>query len=246
MKYLVNQIGISALSILLATATCNNSASSSENNDYETAIAAADAAMQAPATPAAAEPEQDKALEKRDTVEIKTSMGDITVVLYNETPQHRDNFLKHVNSGYYDGILFHRVIRNFMIQTGDPLSKDSDPSNDGTGGPGYRVPAEFVPGLKHNKGTLAAARDNNPEMASSGSQFYICHAAAPWLDGQYTIFGETISGLDVVDKIASSKTGMNDRPLEDIKILSTRHVNAPKSAAAAPAGKDKKSSKKNK
>jgi len=235
MKYLLNQIGISALSILLATATCNNTASESSTEEINsTEISAAEPMTSDPVV---------KPAEKRDTVEIKTSMGDITVVLFNETPQHRDNFLKHVTSHYYDGVLFHRVIANFMIQTGDPLSKDADPNNDGTGGPGYRVPAEFVPGLKHVKGSLAAARDNNPEMASSGSQFYICHVATPWLDGQYTIFGETIKGLDVVDKIAMVQVGMNDRPVKDVKIISTTHVNAAKAPATEKPASGKKSGK---
>lgn len=223
MNLFKSTVGISSIAILLATATCNNSAGS-EASGYEDAIAASDAAMNAPVTE-----EETKQIEqeKRDTVLISTSMGDIKVVLYNETPKHRDNFLKHVSSGYYNNVTFHRVIKDFMIQTGDPNSRDNDPNNDGMGGPDYRVPAEIVPGLRHNRGTLAAARDGNPEMASSGSQFYICHAAAPWLDGQYTIFGETIAGLDVVDKIATVKTGPNDRPLENILILGTRHLNAP-------------------
>ena len=158
-------------------------------------------------------------------------MGDIVVVLYNETPLHHDNFLKLVNSNFYNGILFHRVIRNFVIQTGDPLSKDADPTNDGMGGPGYLIPAEISPLYRHNKGSLAAARTENPERASSGSQFYICHTAIPSLDGQYTVFGETVKGLDIVDKIAAVPTGMNDRPNAPVKIISMKHINAPKTEA---------------
>lgn len=237
MKYILNNIGITTIAILFATATCNNTNSTSEetSNSDNTTTEIAPVVEEVNDTVIAQE--------KRDTVEIKTTMGDITVVLYNETPLHRDNFLKLVNSKFYDGILFHRVIKGFMIQTGDPLSKDGDPNNDGTGGPGYRVPKEFIPGFRHVKGTLAAARDGNPEMASSGSQFYICHAAAPWLDGQYTIFGETIAGLDVVDKIAEVKIGQNDRPVEAIKIISTRHVNAPKAEKGKKAEKASKGSK---
>lgn len=107
---------------------------------------------------------------------IETPNGDMTVRLYDETPAHRDNFKKLVAQGYYDGTLFHRIIENFMIQGGDPNSKDDDPLNDGQGGPGYTVPAEFKTTLFHKRGALAAARQPdqvNPQRASSGSQFYI-------------------------------------------------------------------------
>ncbi|TVR39913.1 MAG: peptidylprolyl isomerase [Bacteroidia bacterium] len=108
---------------------------------------------------------------------ISTDKGDIVVALYDKTPQHRDNFIKLVQDGFYDGLLFHRVISGFMIQTGDPLSRDAVPGEPlGTGGPGYTIPAEIIPGLFHHKGALAAARQGdqaNPERRSSGSQFYI-------------------------------------------------------------------------
>ena len=207
MKYLLNHIGITALSVLLATATCNNSSDAAKEETYtDSSIGAMAPDPAEQAAPA------DTIKKDRDSVLIKTSMGDIVVVLYNETPLHHDNFLKLVNSNFYNGILFHRVIRNFVIQTGDPLSKDADPTNDGMGGPGYLIPAEISPLYRHNKGSLAAARTENPERASSGSQFYICHTAIPSLDGQYTVFGETVKGLDIVDKIAAVPTGMNDRP----------------------------------
>lgn len=112
--------------------------------------------------------------ERKKDVLLQTSMGDIVIRLSDSTPLHRDNFLKLVKVGYYDSILFHRVIPNFMIQGGDPNSKNAAAGQLlGNGGPSYRVPAEFVPGLFHKKGVIAAARDNNPEKASSGSQFYI-------------------------------------------------------------------------
>ena len=194
--------------------------------------------------------------DKMTQILIKTSLGDITVALYNETPQHRDNFIKLVKESYYDGVLFHRIIKGFMVQTGDPDSRDAKPGQRlGMGGPGYRVPAEFVPSLYHKRGAVAAARDNNPAKASSGSQFYIVDGevypqdklnmiaartgktfspeqiqayttvgGAPFLDGDYTVFGEVVSGMDVVDKIAAQEKDGNDRPLKDIKIISAKIV----------------------
>ncbi|MCB9235785.1 MAG: peptidylprolyl isomerase [Bacteroidia bacterium] len=196
---------------------------------------------------------------------IHTDFGDMTVLLYDDTPQHRDNFVKLAKEGFFDGTLFHRVIMNFMIQGGDPNSKDpAQKGMWGQGGPGYTIPAEFNPKHLHKKGALAAARqgDNvNPQRKSSGSQFYIVHGqpvnpqtltqmeaqvkqmvdpaftyseearteylrngGTPFLDMQYTVFGEVISGIEVVDKIASVPTGPGpspgqaDIPLEDIKI----------------------------
>uniref|UniRef100_Q3AQW6 Peptidyl-prolyl cis-trans isomerase n=1 Tax=Chlorobium chlorochromatii (strain CaD3) TaxID=340177 RepID=Q3AQW6_CHLCH len=151
------------------------------------------------------------------TVTIKTSMGDITVRLYDDTPLHRDNFTKLVNEKYYDGIRFHRVIEGFMIQTGDPLSRfEEKRAMHGTGGPSERIPAE----IKHpnKRGTLAAARDNNPQRASSGSQFYINQIDNDYLDGQYTVFGVVESGIEVVDEIAGVATDMNDNPITPVLI----------------------------
>lgn len=148
---------------------------------------------------------------------IKTSLGDITISLYDDTPKHRDNFIKLTDEKYYDGIRFHRVINDFMIQTGDPLSRfDDKRAMHGTGGPSYRVPAEIR--FPNKRGTLAAARDNNPQKASSGSQFYINHKDNSFLDGQYTVFGVVESGMEVVDKIATVKTDMNDNPLTPVTI----------------------------
>ena len=232
---------------------------------------------------------------KMTKVKLETSLGDIVVELYNETPQHRDNFVKLVKEGFYDGVLFHRVINNFMIQTGDPDSKTAGPDDLlGGGDPGYTIEAEFVfPKYFHKRGALAAARTGdqfNPERRSSGSQFYIVtgqvfgteqlmgmlqakkqdifrrlvmenqdkikqlqesndeagiHAlqdelirqteaeaqfdelieayttigGTPHLDGQYTVFGEVVEGMDVVDRIQNTTTGRMNRPTVDIKII---------------------------
>jgi len=154
---------------------------------------------------------------------IETTQGKITIELFDDTPKHRDNFEKLVTEKYYDGIRFHRVIKDFMIQGGDPLSKDdSKRMMHGTGGPDYRVPAE----IKHSnkRGTLAAARDNNPQKASSGSQFYINHNNNLFLDGEYTVFGTVVEGLDVVDKIANVKTDMRDNPIDAVTMKSIRAI----------------------
>lgn len=189
-------------------------------------------------------------------VRIKTSVGDITLVLYDDTPLHRDNFLALIKKNFYDGVLFHRVIPGFMIQTGDPNSKGAKPGTQlGSGGPGYTIPAEFKANRYHKKGALAAARQGdevNPSKASSGSQFYIVVGkvategqlaslessgrhpkftdaqkkdyttvgGTPFLDTQYTVFGEVTGGLDVVDKIAMMDRDKSDRPNVDVKILS--------------------------
>ncbi len=202
-------------------------------------------------TAVAQEKEQNNT-DKMTKVLLKTSLGDIIIELSNETPQHRDNFIKLVNEKYYDGVLFHRIIQGFMIQTGDPDSKTAKPGQRlGMGGPSYRIPAEFVPSLYHKRGAVAAARDNNPQKASSGSQFYIVDGktfdetylsmieqrtgktftpeqkqvystmgGAPFLDGDYTVFGMVLEGMDIVDKIAAQPKDPNDRPMEDIKIIS--------------------------
>lgn len=247
--------------------------------------------------------------DKKDAlVELKTSMGDIVVELYNDTPLHRDNFLKLVGEGFYDGVLFHRVIDSFMIQTGDPKSKDAAAGEMlGAGDPGYTIEAEINYPHHYNKyGALAAARtgDNiNPERRSSGSQFYIVtgrpvtgnqleamqmrqheeelkkvfsdlvkqnrdsieamqkindregleklrqrlisetestvdtkplpeklktdyltQGGAPHLDGAYTVFGEVVKGMDIVEKIEKVETDRNDRPLEDVKVISAHII----------------------
>lgn len=197
---------------------------------------------------------------KRDVL-LQTSMGDITIRLSDSTPLHRDNFLKLVKVGFYDSLLFHRVIKDFMIQGGDPNSKRAQPGQQlGGGGPPYRVPAEFRQTLFHKRGVIAAARDNNPEKASSGSQFYLAQGKVftdaeldnvetqrlggrkipayqrevyktlggiPHLDQGYTVYGEIVKGIDVVDKIAvveTSKGKDRDRPLMDVRILKAKLV----------------------
>ncbi len=243
-------------------------------------------------------------------VTIKTDLGEMKAILYDETPKHKENFLKLVNEGFYDSLLFHRVINSFMIQGGDPESKGAAPGQRlGSGGPGYTVPAEFVDGLFHKKGALSAARQGdqvNPERASSGSQFYIVQGqvtpiealgsgpnqsqmiaafqecmrnhpdselaqeyrkvmeenpgnnqaieqkvietvddlseltgmpiksmseaqmqaystigGTPFLDDQYTVFGEIISGLEIIDVIAAVTTAPGDRPVEDVMMFMT-------------------------
>ena len=174
--------------------------------------------------------------------DIITSKGTMRVKLYSKTPKHRDNFIKLVKENYYDSVRFHRVIEGFMIQTGDPYSRDTAKIDLwGQGGPDYTVPAEFVNEYWHKKGALAAARRGdmaNPTKASSGSQFYIVHDenACLHLDGQYTIFGEVVDGLDVIDKIATVDVDRYDRPYEDVFITAIKPVvTEPVAPAEVPA-----------
>ncbi len=172
--------------------------------------------------------EKVKLLPDEPVFDIITNYGTIKVKLYSKTPKHRENFAKLALSGYYDGLLFHRVIKNFMLQTGDPYTRDTSKVADyGKGGPDYTIPAEFVPEYKHKKGALAAARRGdaaNPMKESSGSQFYIVQDAAgcSHLDGAYTVFGETIEGFDVIDKIAAVETNSRDLPLQDVRIIAIK------------------------
>ncbi len=164
-----------------------------------------------------------KPTSKDDLVTLTTPQGEIKLVLFDETPKHKANFLKLAKSGYYDGTTFHRVINQFMIQGGDPNSKDADPNNDGQGGPGYTIPAEIESQFKHVRGAVAAARQGdqmNPKRESSGSQFYLVQNSqgTPFLDGQYTVFGMTVAGLDAVDKIAQVPKNPGDRPKEPVKM----------------------------
>lgn len=155
-----------------------------------------------------------------NTVVIKTSMGDIEIELFEkDAPKHVENFKKHVRSGFYEKTTFHRVIPGFMIQGGDPNSKDADRSNDGQGGPGYTVPAEIK--AKHEKGSIAGARlgdQVNPKKESSGSQFYIVTGEASHLDGQYTVYGKVVKGLDVALKIENVKRDAMDNPEQKVVI----------------------------
>jgi peptidyl-prolyl cis-trans isomerase B (cyclophilin B) len=207
-----------------------------------------------------------------DYYEIETRFGTMTIGLYDATPQHRDNFRKLVEEGFYDGTTFHRVIAGFMAQGGDPNSKDDDPMNDGAGGPGYTIPAEFHAKYYHKKGAIAAARQGdqvNPARASSGSQFYIVHGqvtdsatlgqmeaqmqamdstfafsdaavetyttvgGTPFLDSQYTVFGEVVDGMAVLDSLATTPTArsqgrqvhpaLQDQPVEKVE-MTIRHL----------------------
>ena len=170
---------------------------------------------------------------------METTHGTMKIRLYDKTPQHRDNFAKLVSENYYDGIRFHRVIEGFMIQTGDPFSRDTAMIDSwGIGGPDYTVPAEFIAEYGHKKGAIAAARKGdmaNPKKASSGSQFYIVHdpEVCRQLDGQYTVFGEVTEGLEVIDAIAGVATDRRDRPYEDVMIISIKKVEYEEPAAAA-------------
>ena len=169
--------------------------------------------------------------------EIKTTHGTMKLRLYSKTPKHRDNFVKLVAEKYYDGLRFHRVIDGFMIQGGDPFSRDTAMINRwGTGGPDYTIPAEFVPEYRHKKGAMAAARKGdmaNPKKASSGSQFYIVQdeEGCSHLDGEYTIFGEVYEGLAVIDVIASVATDPYSRPYEDVIIESITPLGLPEPEA---------------
>lgn len=194
---------------------------------------------------------------KISVAEIETDYGMIEIELYEGTPKHKENFIKLANENFYNGVLFHRVIKDFMIQTGDPESKNAKPGQMlGNGGPGYQIDAEIDTAYFHVKGAIAAARmgDNvNPEKKSSGSQFYIVQGkkftdndlnriemrtnkklsqrqrnaytnigGTPHLDGAYTVFGEILNGLNVVDSIAAASTDRRDRPEVDIKIKSVK------------------------
>lgn len=168
---------------------------------------------------------------KRVYVEMETTMGNIQLVLYNDTPQHRDNFVKLVKEGFYDGLLFHRVIEGFMIQGGDPDSRNAAPGQLlGEGEAGPAIDAEIEPYIRHKRGALAAARegdDVNPERKSSSCQFYIAWGKYAHLDGKYTVFGEVTQGLDVVESINGVATDANDRPVADVRIVKARIIPAP-------------------
>lgn len=170
-------------------------------------------------------------VDEEPVFDIVTNMGTIRVKLYSDTPMHRNNFVKLASERFYDGILFHRVIKNFMIQAGDPNSKDESlRSRWGQGGPGYNIPAEIVDTHSHKKGALAAARKGdkaNPMKESSGSQFYIVSSQenCAHLNGDYSIFGETLSGFDVIDAISNVPVGEKDIPQTPVVIERVELVN---------------------
>ena len=147
------------------------------------------------------------------------SWGDIVLKFYPDVaPDHAKNFCKLAAQNFYDGTTFHRVIPGFMVQGGDPNSKNTDRSNHGMGGPGYHIKAEFN-NTQHKRGVLSMARAQDPD--SAGSQFFICVADSSFLDGQYTAFGEVVSGLDVVDRVVGVKRDGRDNPLERIEVTVT-------------------------
>lgn len=224
MKALMKTSFCVLLSCFVLAGCGNNAARKAEE---QAQIAAADSLAAAQAEQKLSE--KIASLPEEPVFDIITTMGVIKVKLYAKTPKHRENFERLALSKFYDGILFHRVINGFMIQTGDPLTKDPEApaSSYGTGGPGYNVSAEFVPEYSHLKGALAAARRGdaaNPLKESSGSQFYIVQdpLACSHLDGEYTIFGQTIEGFDVIDAIAAVETDGRDRPLQDVKIVTIK------------------------
>ena len=234
----------SFVALSFATISCSNSSAQQQTDHNKN--------LKAVVTTAPQDVKADEN-QKEQLVKISTDYGDMVIKLYNETPKHRDNFIKLAKEGFYNGTIFHRVIKSFMIQGGDPESKNAIAgAMYGNGGPGYTVPAEFNKKLFHKKGALAAARlgdGQNPTKASSGSQFYIVQGkkysnleintleqrmgrmipseqkeaymtlgGTPFLDMNYTVFGEVIEGLDVIDKIAAVKTLQGNRPEKDIKM----------------------------
>jgi len=147
---------------------------------------------------------------------IRTNLGDITLKFFPEVaPNHVNNFIELAKKGFYNGTTFHRVVPKFVIQGGDPNSKNPDRSKHGMGGPGYQVKAEFNK-KPHRRGTLSMARSAHPD--SAGSQFFICVADIPSLDGQYTVFGEVVKGIEVVDKIVSQPRDGNDNPKDKVEM----------------------------
>jgi len=155
--------------------------------------------------------------EQAPHVILKTKFGEMEIVLFPDlAPKHVESFLKLANSGFYNGTIFHRILPGFMIQGGDPLTKDPANKNKyGTGGPGYTVPAEFSK-VVHEKGILSAARTQDPN--SAGSQFFIMVAKAPHLDGQYTVFGEVVKGVEVAETIVNQPRDLRDNPVERIEM----------------------------
>jgi peptidyl-prolyl cis-trans isomerase B (cyclophilin B) len=147
---------------------------------------------------------------------IRTNLGDITLKFFPEVaPNHVNNFIELAKKGFYNGTTFHRVVPRFVIQGGDPNSKNPDRSKHGMGGPGYQIKAEFNK-KPHRRGTLSMARSAHPD--SAGSQFFICVADSSFLDGQYTLFGEVVKGMEVVDKIVSKPRDVNDNPKDRIEM----------------------------
>lgn len=253
-RLLIISFSCMAMMVLMSASSCEDNKKTSESTPAEMEQTnSTDVSSNAEATEETSAVSEDF---KDAKVLIKTKFGDMVVQLYDETPLHKANFLKLVNEHYYDDLLFHRCIKGFMIQGGDPNSKGASPNQFlGGGSPGYTIPAEFNPKFVHKKGALCAARQGdqvNPRKESSGSQFYIVQGTplndmqlaqsevyaaqnmpgfkysneqkeayktiggTPQLDMAYTVFGEVISGLNVIDSIAAQPTAKGDRPLENI------------------------------
>ncbi|MGN0201727.1 MAG: peptidylprolyl isomerase [Candidatus Cryptobacteroides sp.] len=225
MKRMIFRLGLMLMAAAMA-AGCNSAAKKAEAE-----AAAEQARLDSIAAVEKAIKEQ-IAMEKMTTLpeepvfNIETNLGTIKIKLYSKTPKHRDNFEKLALTGFYDSLLFHRVINGFMIQGGDPYTRDTSKAavaKYGQGGPGYTIPAEFVPEYTHKKGAIAAARRGdiaNPKKESSGSQFYIVQdeKTCAQLNGEYTVFGETVAGLEVIDRIASVATDVRDCPIKEVRI----------------------------
>lgn len=249
MRKLISTITVLAILVLVSCGSSNKT-----NNDADNKQKAKQETKEVKSSSEKAMDEntEEKSEPKDSTlVKLTTDYGEMVIYLYDKTPKHKANFIKLAKKGFYDGTIFHRVIKDFMIQGGDPDSKNAPAGKMlGNGGPGYTIPAEFVNEYYHKKGAVAAARlgdQVNPEKASSGSQFYIVQGrpltnqqmiqiqqrnkfpytneqkreytsigGTPFLDGGYTVFGEVIKGMDVIDKIAAVKTGRADRPVNDV------------------------------
>ncbi len=237
---------IAFISLSLMNVSCSNTIAQDQPEAQEANEVVASEQIEA-------EVAQEEVVQIEQLVKVSTDYGDMVIKLYNETPLHRDNFIKLAKEGFYNGTIFHRVINGFMIQGGDPETRNAVPNAMyGNGGPGYTVPAEFNKALFHKKGALAAARTggpSNPQKESSGSQFYIVQGkkytnlelntmeqqmgkrmtaeqkeaymsvgGVPFLDMEYTVYGEVITGLEVIDSIAAVKTLAGDRPIKDVKM----------------------------
>ena len=224
-RYII--LALAAIALALLATACGNKKKTAAEDDSTVIPSEAKESEQAKQDSIKVEKKLSD-LAEEPIFDMVTNYGTIKIKLYKGTPLHKANFAKLAMSGFYDGLLFHRVINGFMIQGGDPLTKD--PANFdrfGTGGPGYTIPAEFVPEYRHKKGAIAAARRGdaaNPMKESSGSQFYIVQneQTCAQLDGAYTVFGETVEGLDVIDKIAAVETDRRDRPVAQVKIISVK------------------------
>jgi peptidyl-prolyl cis-trans isomerase B (cyclophilin B) len=250
MKNTIIRISIIAAATALMLSGCNNAAQKAAEKAKADSLAIEQARQDSIAKAAEMKTKEAQAmatiarLPEEPVFDIVTNLGTIKVKLYKGTPKHRENFAKLALTGFYDGLIFHRVIDGFMIQGGDPYSRDTSRRAQeliGQGGPGYTIPAEFVPEYKHIKGALAAARMSdvaNPMKESSGSQFYLVQdtGACVQLDGSYTVFGQTVEGIEIIDRIAKVPVNNRNRPLNDVvikKIILDKDLNELKDAPAA-------------